>query len=95
MQSEGSADAVRGGLGNADGPKKFGDVVTLDTLISRGEIAEGIKKEQDAVFMLARYSDAMCTIPVRDKSAQLAYDALHDFRGKSYLHRPYRRVKRA
>ena len=44
-----------GRLGNLDELKKFGDCVTLDTIISRGELSEGIKKEQDGVFMLDRY----------------------------------------
>ena len=37
--------------------------------------------------MLDRYSNSMCTVPVRDKSAPLAYEALRKFRGSSYLHR--------
>ena len=74
-------------MGSLSELKKFGDCVTLDTLISRGEMAEGIEKEQDAVFMLDRHTDTMCTVPVRTKAAKLAYNALRDFRGSTYLNR--------
>ena len=46
--------------------KKYGDCVTLDHFIRRGEMSEGIKKEQDAVVMLDRFSDHMAIVPVRD-----------------------------
>ena len=74
-------------MGDLAALKKYGDCVTLDHFISRGEMSEGIKKEQDAVVMLDRFSDHMAIVPVRDKSAVHAYEALREWRGSSYLHR--------
>ena len=76
-----------GGLGNKEELKQFGDCVTLDHIVSRGDLSEGIKKEQDAVFMLDRHTDGMYCVPTRDKSAELAYDGLRDWREQTYLKR--------
>ena len=76
-----------GGLGGLNKLEKYGDCVTLDHLISRGEMSEGIWKEQDAVVMLDRYSDHMAVHPTRDKSAIHAYEVLREWRGSTYLHR--------
>ena len=67
--------------------RKYGDCVTLDHFISRGEKSEGIHKEQDAVVMLDRYSDHMYVYPTPDKSAIHAYEALREWRGGTYLER--------
>ncbi|MCP4242093.1 MAG: hypothetical protein GY772_16170, partial [bacterium] len=62
-------------------PKAFGDVVTADHIVSHSPVSMGIQGERDALVVKDRGTGWLSCYPVKDKSGDLARQALQHFRG--------------
>ena len=68
-------------------PEEFGEQVTADHIISRGELGKSFKKHNDALLLFGRATRYIDCYPVENKSADLSYRAIRDFRCGTYIHR--------
>ena len=56
-------------------PKKFGDLINADHIISQSEEAQGLMGEREALIIVDRYSDYIDCYPVKRKTTEDAYAA--------------------
>ena len=72
-----------------DGPRKFGDLATADHLISRSETDLGLQESKVAMVMLDHATNWTRIFPGSAKSAELAKEAINDFKGDNKIKEIY------
>ena len=64
-----------------DMPKKFGDLVNADYIVSQTAEAMGLTGERDALAIVDRATDYKDCFPLQSRSASDCYGALQEFLG--------------
>ena len=62
-------------------PKRFGDLINADHIISQSDDAQGLMGERDALIIVDRYSDYIDVFPVMRKTTEDAHAGFVEFLG--------------
>ena len=68
-------------------PINFGDCVTMDHIIQRGEFSKSFLGHEEALLLFDRATGYMGCFPVLQKDALHTINSITEFRGLEYLHR--------